>query len=74
VCDRFRAYGYLFGYAEHAVDFFVKAGQEQENSPNAVSSIFLYTKKKVGISDMPCQKILSLYNKIPCFITKPAIS
>lgn len=30
--DRYRAYGYLFGYPEHAVDFFVEASQEQEES------------------------------------------
>jgi hypothetical protein len=32
--DRNRAYGYLFGYPEYAVDFFVEANKMQESDPN----------------------------------------
>ncbi|MFO0911160.1 MAG: hypothetical protein U0794_22950 [Isosphaeraceae bacterium] len=32
--DRLRASGYLFGYPEYAVDFFVKADQDRSASPN----------------------------------------
>jgi hypothetical protein len=30
--NRYRGYGYLFGYPEHAVDFFVEASRQQEES------------------------------------------
>lgn len=30
--DRFRAYGYLFGYPAHAVDFFVEAAEKEEKT------------------------------------------
>ena len=32
--DRNRAYGYLFGYPDHAVDFFVEAQKIQDSSPD----------------------------------------
>ena len=32
--DRNRAYGYLFGYPAHAVDFFVEAQKIQDSSPD----------------------------------------
>ena len=31
--NRFRGYGYLFGYPKHAVDFFVTASQQQDADP-----------------------------------------
>lgn len=31
--QRFRGYGYLFGYPQHAVDFFVEASQKQDADP-----------------------------------------
>jgi hypothetical protein len=39
--DRFRAYGYLFGYPEYAVDFFVKADQEYAKTKIFVKRDFL---------------------------------
>jgi hypothetical protein len=38
--DRFRSYGYLFGYPRHAVDFFVEASLEQEETGEFVSRDF----------------------------------
>jgi hypothetical protein len=38
--DRYRAYGYLFGYPEHAVDFFVKASQSEEKTKEFVKRDF----------------------------------
>ena len=38
--DRYRAYGYLFGYPDHAVDFFVNAAKSQENGGDFVARDF----------------------------------
>jgi hypothetical protein len=38
--DRYRAYGYLFGYPDHAVDFFVEASKEQERTGEFVTRQF----------------------------------
>jgi len=40
--DRYRAYGYLFGYPKHAVDFFVAASQEQEQTGELVPRSFFH--------------------------------
>lgn len=38
--DRWRAYGYLFGYPDHAVDFFVHAGRSQDSTGQFVKRAF----------------------------------
>lgn len=38
--DRFRAYGYLFGYPTHAVDFFVEAAKHEETTGEFVKRSF----------------------------------
>jgi len=38
--DRWRGYGYLFGYPRHAVDFFVEAGQRQAKTKEFVKRDF----------------------------------
>jgi hypothetical protein len=38
--DRFRAYGYLFGYPRHAVDFFVEAAKHEESTGEFVTRSF----------------------------------
>ncbi|MEL7124358.1 MAG: hypothetical protein AAFO07_33290 [Bacteroidota bacterium] len=38
--DRYRAYGYLFGYPEHAVDFFVDASIEYQKTDEFVKRSF----------------------------------
>lgn len=38
--DRWRGYGYLFGYPRHAVDFFVEAGQSQTKTKQFVKRDF----------------------------------
>jgi len=38
--DRWRSYGYLFGYPSHAVDFFVEAGQKQDSAGQFVQRNF----------------------------------
>jgi hypothetical protein len=40
VYERYRGYGYLFGYPDHAVDFFVNAALEANTSGNFVSRHF----------------------------------
>lgn len=40
--DRFRAYGYLFGYPEYAVDFFVAADREYEKTKTFVKRDFFH--------------------------------
>jgi hypothetical protein len=40
--DRFRAYGYLFGYPEYAVDFFVNADKEFEKTKQFVKRDFFH--------------------------------
>lgn len=39
--DRFRAYGYLFGYPDAAIDFFVAAAAEQEETGRLVRRRFI---------------------------------
>lgn len=39
--DRWRSYGYLFGYPNHAVDFFVSAGVEQDSTKRFVKREFI---------------------------------
>lgn len=46
--DRFRGYGYLFGYPKHAVDFFVQASLEQEVSGEFVKRNFYQIPVFVG--------------------------
>jgi hypothetical protein len=38
--DRYRAYGYFFGYPDHAVDFFVEAARFQDNGGDFVTRDF----------------------------------
>ena len=38
--DRYRAYGYLFGYPQHAVDFFVEASQQQQQTGDFITRSF----------------------------------
>jgi len=38
--DRYRAYGYLFGYPKHAVDFFVEAAREEKRTGEFVQRDF----------------------------------
>ena len=38
--DRYRAYGYLFGYPRHAVDFFVEASQSEQETGKFVKRSF----------------------------------
>lgn len=38
--DRWRGYGYLFGYPSYAVDFFVSAGQQQDSTGQFVKRDF----------------------------------
>lgn len=38
--DRWRSYGYLFGYPDHAVDFFVAAGKCQDSTKEFVNRDF----------------------------------
>ena len=38
--DRYRAYGYLFGYPAHAVDFFVEASRSEEKNQEFVKRDF----------------------------------
>ncbi|OZI08475.1 hypothetical protein BWI93_08735 [Siphonobacter sp. BAB-5385] len=40
--DRYRAYGYLFGYPKHAVDFFVQASQQQKKTSQFVKRDFFH--------------------------------
>lgn len=40
--DRYRAYGYLFGYPQHAVNFFVDASLEQQASGEFVKRNFFH--------------------------------
>lgn len=46
--DRFRAYGYLFGYPEHAVDFFVEASISEEETGEFVTRDFFSMPVAVG--------------------------
>jgi hypothetical protein len=40
--DRFRGYGYLFGYPDHAVDFFVSASQKTDSTGKELPREFLH--------------------------------
>jgi hypothetical protein len=40
--DRYRAYGYLFGYPQHAVDFFVEASREEQKTGEFVKRSFFH--------------------------------
>ena len=40
--DRFRAYGYLFGYPQHAVDFFVQADKDYKRTGEFVKRDFFH--------------------------------
>lgn len=46
--DRFRAYGYLFGYPEYAVDFFVSASLAEEKTKEFVKRDFFDIPVYVG--------------------------
>lgn len=46
--DRYRAYGYLFGYPEHAVDFFVEASITGEASGEFVTRDFFHMPVAAG--------------------------
>ncbi|OEK04013.1 hypothetical protein [Roseivirga misakiensis] len=46
--DRYRAYGYLFGYPEHAVDFFVNASLSTEKSGKFVERDFFHMPVAAG--------------------------
>ncbi len=49
--DRFRAYGYFYGYPEHAVDFYVKADLDKEETGEFVKRKFFHIpvhEKKEG--------------------------
>lgn len=48
--DRFRAYGYLFGYPEYAVDFFVQASISEEVTGDFVKRDFFHMPVAVGTS------------------------
>lgn len=48
--DRYRAYGYLFGYPEHAVDFFVEASVSEEETGEFVTRDFFSIPVAVGKS------------------------
>jgi hypothetical protein len=39
--DRWRSYGYLFGYPDYAVDFFVNAGKSQDSTKEFVKRDFI---------------------------------
>lgn len=40
--NRWRSYGYLFGYPSHAVDFFVEAGKQQDSTGKFVTRDFFH--------------------------------
>lgn len=46
--DRFRAYGYLFGYPEYAVDFFIEASTEEEETGEFVKRDFFHIPVATG--------------------------
>lgn len=69
--DRYRAYGYLFGYPDHAVDFFVEASISEEATEEFVKRDFFSMPVAVGKSGyftyaipkgyIPDQKDSSIY-------------
>lgn len=48
--NRWRSYGYLFGYPEHAVDFFVAAGKQQDSTRQFVKRDFFQIPVYAGTS------------------------
>lgn len=46
--DRWRGYGYLFGYPSHAVDFFVEAGRSQDSTGQFVQRNFFHIPVYAG--------------------------
>lgn len=46
--NRWRSYGYLFGYPSHAVDFFVMAGQQQDSTGQFVKRDFFHIPVYAG--------------------------
>jgi hypothetical protein len=46
--NRWRGYGYLFGYPDHAVDFFVEAGKSQDSTGQFVERQFFHMPVWVG--------------------------
>jgi hypothetical protein len=48
--DRWRGYGYLFGYPNHAVDFFVQAGKSQDSTGKFVERQFFHVPVFAGNS------------------------
>lgn len=48
--NRWRSYGYLFGYPDHAVDFFVAAGKEQDSTRQFVKRDFFHIPVYAGAS------------------------
>jgi hypothetical protein len=48
--NRWRSYGYLFGYPDYAVDFFVNAGKEQDNTKQFVKRDFFHIPVFAGTS------------------------
>lgn len=48
--DRWRGYGYLFGYPNHAVDFFVEAGISQDSTGKFVERQFFHMPVFAGNS------------------------
>lgn len=46
--DRFRAYGYLFGYPEYAVDFFIQASTEEEETGEFIKRDFFHIPVATG--------------------------
>ncbi len=73
--DRWRSYGYLFGYPEYAVDFFIQAGMQQDSTGVFVQRDFFrspYMRRLPAISPMPFRKGIHLLLLIlPC-MPKPA--
>lgn len=46
--DRWRSYGYLFGYPDYAVDFFIEAGKSQDSTKVFVQRDFFYIPVYAG--------------------------
>jgi len=71
--DRWRSYGYLFGYPDYAVDFFVSAGMQQDSTKEFVKRDFfqipVYTNSAGHFTYampkgfVPSQTDSSIYNK-----------
>ncbi|WP_126973408.1 hypothetical protein [Gynurincola endophyticus] len=46
--ERWQSYGYLFGYPDHAVDFFVQAGKQQDTTTEFVERSFFAIPVQAG--------------------------